>query len=60
VSLAGLWRRSVWLRADLGFPREAGDGNRSRTISLGSLWRCPHPPADSAPAGSWRSVRRLL
>jgi hypothetical protein len=25
---------------DLGFCRGAGDGNRTRTISLGSLWRC--------------------
>jgi hypothetical protein len=27
--------------ADLGLHIGAGDGNRTRTISLGSLWRCP-------------------
>jgi len=27
--------------ADLGVQIGAGDGNRTRTISLGSLWRCP-------------------
>jgi hypothetical protein len=25
---------------ELGFCRGAGDGNRTRTISLGTLWRC--------------------